>query len=103
HWDHLDYDTMLALKPKIKSIICPLGVGAHFEHWGFDAGILHEKDWGEQVQTGNGFSITLTSARHFAGRTFNRNKTLWASFVLQTASQKIFIGGDSGYAFILQK
>src|SRR5690606_3461449 len=36
-------------------------------------------------------------ARHFSGRTFKRNQSLWASFVLQTPSYNIFIGGDSGY------
>ena len=36
HWDHLDYPTVMALKPKIKQIVCPLGVGEHFEAWQFD-------------------------------------------------------------------
>ena len=45
HWDHLDYDTVMALKPKVKEIICPLGVGEFFEQWGFDLAHLHEEDW----------------------------------------------------------
>ncbi|MBP6577551.1 MAG: MBL fold metallo-hydrolase, partial [Chryseobacterium sp.] len=40
-----------------------------------------------------------TPARHFSGRLFKRNTTLWSSFVLETPTQKIFIGGDSGYDF----
>ena len=32
HYDHLDYKTILKLKPKIKTVICGLGVGAHFEY-----------------------------------------------------------------------
>jgi hypothetical protein len=27
HWDHLDFETMLALKPKIKKVFCGLGTG----------------------------------------------------------------------------
>ena len=37
HWDHLDYATVMTLKDKIKNVVCPLGVGAHFEYWGFFA------------------------------------------------------------------
>jgi L-ascorbate metabolism protein UlaG (beta-lactamase superfamily) len=36
HWDHLDYETIIKIKPKIKNIICGLGVGEHFEKWGFN-------------------------------------------------------------------
>lgn len=35
HWDHLDYATIIALKPRIQKILCGLGIGAHFVHWGF--------------------------------------------------------------------
>lgn len=34
-WDHLDYPTPLALKPKIGTVVRGLGVGAHLERWGF--------------------------------------------------------------------
>ncbi|MEO8821508.1 MAG: MBL fold metallo-hydrolase, partial [Ginsengibacter sp.] len=49
HWDHLDYETILKLKPKIKKIICALGVGQHLEFWGFDKNIIAEQDWNESV------------------------------------------------------
>jgi L-ascorbate metabolism protein UlaG (beta-lactamase superfamily) len=45
----------------------------------------------------SGFLVTATPARHFSGRTFKRNESIWHSFVFQTPSKKIFIGGDSGY------
>ncbi|MBC7937753.1 MAG: MBL fold metallo-hydrolase [Rhizobacter sp.] len=97
HWDHLDYRTIKELKPKIKNVICGLGVGEHFEYWGYDKKIIHEKDWNESVDLPDGFKVTLTPARHFSGRSFKRNPSLWTSFVLQTPAHKIFIGGDSGY------
>ena len=34
HWDHLDYETIKQLRPKIKMVLCGLGTGAHLEHWG---------------------------------------------------------------------
>ncbi len=97
HWDHLDYDTIKKLQPKIKTIITGLGTAAHLERWGFSKAMIIEKDWNETATLANGFSVTVTPARHFSGRTFARNKALWASFVLQTPMHKIFIGGDSGY------
>lgn len=97
HWDHLDYQTMIELKPKIKTIICGLGVGEHFELWGFDKKVIQERDWYDSIELADNFKVTLTPARHFSGRTFKRNPTLWTSFVLQTPAHKIFIGGDSGY------
>ncbi len=97
HYDHLDYETVLALKDKINVVICGLGVGAHFEHWGFDTDKIIERDWDETIDLGNNFTVYTTTARHFSGRGFTRNKTLWLSYVLQTPSMKIFIGGDSGY------
>lgn len=97
HYDHLDYETIIKLKLKIKKIICGLGVGAHFEHWGYDVKNIIEKDWNETIELGNGFFVHTTPARHFSGRGFSRNNTLWMSYVLQTPTIKIFIGGDSGY------
>ncbi|MEI9957635.1 MAG: MBL fold metallo-hydrolase [Ferruginibacter sp.] len=97
HWDHLDYSTIKKLQPKIKTIITGLGTGAHFESWGFKKEIIIEKDWNENIELADGFSVMVTPGRHFSGRGFVRNKALWVSFVLQTPKHKIFIGGDSGY------
>lgn len=96
HWDHLDYDTFIALKPKINKIICGLGVGSHLRYWGFEKEII-ETDWYDHTDLGDGFNVITTPARHFSGRSFKRNQSLWASFVLNTPSKRIFIGGDSGY------
>lgn len=97
HWDHLDHETVLKLKPKIKKIITGLGTGAHLEHWGFDQKIIIEKDWNEEVILDEGFVVNTVPARHFSGRSFKRQQAIWLSFVLRTPTIKIFIGGDSGY------
>lgn len=97
HWDHLDHQTLTKLKPKIKKIICPLGTGEHLEYWGYAKNIIIEKDWNEQEILDQGFTVNTVAARHFSGRGLKRNKALWTSYVLQTPTMKIFIGGDSGY------
>lgn len=97
HWDHLDYSTVQTLKDKVDKVICGLGTGQHFEYWGWEEERIIEKNWWESFDMADGFSITLTPARHFSGRLLNRNISLWTSFVLQTPSKKLFLGGDSGY------
>lgn len=97
HWDHLDYETIIKLRPKIKKVITGLGTGAHLERWGLAKSIIVEKDWNEEVVLDPGFAVNTTTARHFSGRGFKRNGALWLSFVLTTPGMKIFLGGDSGY------
>ena len=97
HYDHLDYKTILELKSKVRTIICGLGVGSHFEYWGYDPHNIFEKDWNETVFLSDNIKIHTTPSRHFSGRGFIRNNTLWVSFVLETPNSKIFLGGDSGY------
>ena len=97
HWDHLDYQTIKQLQPRIGKIICGLGTGEHFERWNFKADQVIEKDWGNEIILTAGFKVNVTPGRHFSGRGFKRNTALWVSFVFTTPSMKIFIGGDSGY------
>ncbi len=97
HYDHLDYNIIAELNPKAKQFIMPLGVGEHLERWGVDTSKISEMDWHESKQLFDGMTLTSTPARHFSGRGFKRNQTLWSSFVLQSKTKKIFIGGDSGY------
>jgi L-ascorbate metabolism protein UlaG (beta-lactamase superfamily) len=97
HYDHLDYKTVLQLRTKVKKVVIGLGVGAHFEHWGYDSSQLIEKDWYEDVVLDDSLTLHTTPARHFSGRGLKRNNTLWMSYVLETPKRKIYIGGDSGY------
>ena len=97
HWDHLDHPTVTALLARVKTAVMPLGVGAHFERWGYPQEKILEADWNEALRFDNGFTVHLVPARHFSGRTLTRNKTLWGGFVLETPERRIFLSGDSGY------
>lgn len=97
HYDHLDFPTVKAIREKVGKAIMPLGVGAHLERWGYSEDQIIEEDWDTTVDLKDGFKITFTPARHFSGRKFQRNTTLWTSYVLETPTKKIFLGGDSGY------
>ncbi len=97
HWDHLDYKTVMEIKDRTGKVICPLGVGEHFEYWGFDLGRIIELDWNEEAKLDEGFTVYCLPARHFSGRGLKPNQSLWASFLFKTPSENIFIGGDGGY------
>ena len=97
HWDHLDYHTVMQLKERIGKVICPLGVGEHFEYWGFKNDRIVELDWSESSVLNPDFTIHCLPARHFSGRGLKANQSLWASFLMESPSQTIYIGGDGGY------
>ncbi len=98
HWDHLDYPTIIALKPKIKQIITGLGTALHLRHWGFPSDMILEKDWFATFELAPGFVVNTLPARHFSGRgLLKRQQSLWMSFALKTPTMNLFIGGDSGY------
>lgn len=97
HYDHLEQASILKLKDKTKLFITSLGVGAHLEFWGLTKDKIIELNWGDQVSPMENIKFTAAPARHFSGRLFKRNQTLWSSFILQTSKNKIYIGADSGY------
>lgn len=96
HWDHLDYQTVKSMQSRIRKVICPLGVGAHFERWGYSKEQVIELDWGDEF-IHEGLTIHCLPARHFSGRGIRVNQSLWASFLLETQSLTLFLGGDGGY------
>lgn len=97
HWDHLDYETVSALKAKTGKVICPLGVGEHLEYWGFEPERMLEADWHERLELGGGFIAHVTPTQHFSGRDLKHNRSLWAAYVLETPTLKVYFGGDGGY------
>jgi L-ascorbate metabolism protein UlaG (beta-lactamase superfamily) len=97
HYDHVDYETLIGLREKIGKVICGLGIGSHFEKWGYDKNAIIETDWHEEIKLDSGFTVFTEPARHFSGRGFSKNNTLWQSYLVQTPTIKFYVGGDSGY------
>lgn len=98
HWDHLDYPSIMSLKPKIKTVLCPLGVGEYFEQWGFDADKIIEDDWDAVIDFGRGLTAHILPSQHFSGRLLTKNPTEWCAFAFVTPTRKIFCSGDGGYS-----
>ena len=96
HYDHLDYQTITRLMPKVKQVFCALGVGSHLEYWGMNENRITEFDWWDKHDFFD-MEFTAAPARHFSGRTVVRSKALWCSFILKTKEHSLYLGGDSGY------
>lgn len=96
HWDHLDYGTVKRLRHRVGQVICPLGVGGHFERWKYPSGKVTELDWHDSLKINSNVTIKCLPARHFSGRTLTRNKTLWAGYMID-GNRNVYISGDGGY------
>ena len=97
HYDHLDYGSILKLKDKVNHFYTPLGVGIHLLEWGISQQDITELDWWQESTFGD-LVFRCTPAQHFSGRGVNdRRNTLWASWIIQSDTEKIFFSGDSGY------
>ena len=97
HYDHLDMKTIKFFRNKEVTFVTPLGVGSHLAGWGVNKDKIVEKDWMASYSF-KGVKFTATPAQHFSGRGLSdENKTLWASWVIQSGKYRIFFSGDSGY------
>jgi L-ascorbate metabolism protein UlaG (beta-lactamase superfamily) len=98
HYDHLDIATLSKLAARFSPrVITPLGNDLTMKQ--ADAAIKAEAhDWKDRLELGNDLAVTLVPTRHWSARgVFDRNKALWASFVLETPAGKLYIVCDSGY------
>ena len=99
HYDHLDRGVVRAIAGSAAQsqarFIVPLGVGAHLEKWGVAADRITELDWSEATTLG-ALTLTATPARHFSGRGFRRDHTLWASWSVTGPIHRVFHSGDTG-------
>ena len=101
HYDHLDYDAIQKLAPKVAHFVTPLGVGDRLMGWGVPAAKVQQFDWW-QGTTIAGVKLVATPAQHFSGRSLSDgNRTLWASWVIEAGqgadATRIFFSGDTGY------
>jgi L-ascorbate metabolism protein UlaG (beta-lactamase superfamily) len=97
HYDHLDLPTVRQLvRTQEAPFLVPIGVGAHLDRWQVPRHRIVELDWDDGVDLA-GLRLTATAARHFSGRLFARDRTLWGSWVVESGGRKVFYTGDSGY------
>lgn len=97
HYDHLDIETLKELHAQYSpEFIVPLGVGLYLNREGISN--TSSLDWWEDQSVSESLNITSVPAQHFSARgLFDRNKTLWAGYVLETEYGNVYFAGDTGY------
>jgi L-ascorbate metabolism protein UlaG (beta-lactamase superfamily) len=97
HYDHMDETTIKRLQDKFApKFIVPLANTEKMKSFG--AKDVAELDWWDSLVIQPDFKITLTPAQHWSSRTlWDKRKSLWGSFFIETKKEKIYFAGDTGY------
>lgn len=96
HWDHFDKPTLKAIKKKNPHVqlYVPLGDRAWFAKHRF---FVQEFSWW-QKESGP-VEFTFLPADHWSGRgLFDRNKSLWGSWMISHKDMHIYFAGDTAYS-----
>lgn len=104
HYDHLDLETAQYIGDS-KLWIVPLGVKAILGSVGISNCI--ELNWWDSYKTeinGESVEITLTPTKHWSARSFyDRNTSLWGSFVMSSMGKNFFFTGDTAYCPVFKQ
>lgn len=96
HYDHLDLFTLRRLAERGESqFVVPVGVSQLLRAQ--NIGPIHELDWGESVRLAE-TTVYSVPAEHFSARgIFDRNRTLWCGYVIETRGRIIYFAADTGF------
>ncbi len=99
HYDHLDRPTLRRLVERDAPLVLTgLRVGAKVP-----GKKVVELDWWQSHAIGEGVRATYVPAEHFSGRgLFDRDKSLWGGFVVETPHGKVYFAGDTAAGFHFQ-
>ena len=94
HYDHADIPSLRALAARGTRIVVPTGLADVVRAAGGEATELR---WWEHADIG-GLRVHCVPAQHFSGRGLtDRNRRLWAGWVVEGRSRRFYHAGDTGY------
>ena len=95
HYDHMDLPSLKKLK-NAKYILLPLKLKRHLKGI-FPEDRLFELNWFDQFEF-NGIKIVFLPAKHWSKRgLFDRNTSLWGSFLIKNDKISHYYAGDTAY------
>lgn len=96
HYDSLDLPTVKKLADNTVWFV-PLKIKDALVKAGVSETRIFEFDWWDTRQSGHA-AVTALPAQHWSSRTpWDRNETLWASWLVNVGGIKIWFAGDTGY------
>lgn len=116
HYDHLDARSVEKISLKVRGAavaVVPRGLGPFFRSRRYSD--IRELGWGEgtllrksssSLSSSLPLSLSLTClpSVHFSGRTpFDRNRTLWCSWAIESPGLRIYFAGDTGYGPVFRE
>jgi L-ascorbate metabolism protein UlaG (beta-lactamase superfamily) len=98
HYDHLDIATLARLRQRCDpTVLAAAGDARLVGPLGFAT--LRELDWWDAIEISDGLKITFVPAQHFSARgLFDRQKSLWGGYIIESRRHRVYFGGDSGYS-----
>ncbi len=97
HRDHMDESTLLKLRqhnPNVK-VLVPMGDKAWFDEQGFID--CSEHVWWDELLFDT-LKFTFLPAKHWSQRgLFDKNKSLWGSWMIEHDGFKFYFAGDTGW------
>jgi N-acyl-phosphatidylethanolamine-hydrolysing phospholipase D len=100
HYDHLDAPTIDRLGHTVTYFV-PLGLGEWLSKRRIEK--VLELDWWQSSEW-KGIRFHSVPIQHFSGRGFfDRNKTLWSGWIIESKRGKIFFAGDTGYSPVFKE
>jgi L-ascorbate metabolism protein UlaG (beta-lactamase superfamily) len=98
HYDHLDIDTLETLNKRFAPrVLVAAGDKQLVKNTGLTD--VRELDWWDDVQISSQLQVTFTPTQHFSSRgLFDRQHSLWGSYMIKNLGRLIYFGGDAGYS-----
>jgi len=97
HFDHMDTSSLLEIKrynPQVQ-VLVPMGDKDWFDQSGFQN--TSEHMWWDEIEL-QGLKFTFLPAKHWSQRSlFDKNKSLWGSWMIEYDNFKFYFAGDTGW------
>jgi L-ascorbate metabolism protein UlaG (beta-lactamase superfamily) len=97
HYDHMDLPTLKRLWERDRPRLF-VGLGNAGTLRAAGIGGVNETDWWQSRELAPGVRIHGVPAQHWTSRgPFDRNRTLWLGYVIETPGGSLYFAGDTGW------
>ena len=103
HRDHMDYRSLIRLKEHTETnFLVPLGDKKWFDRRKFSRVREHSwwdaSDFAAKSEESKDIQFTFLPSKHWSQRgLFDKNRSLWGSWLIEYNGMKIYFGGDTSY------